>query len=68
MTLEITVRDLLEPIKIEAEMIGFINDMNIAAASGKHFVIAQEKDRGPVAFETRNVTVIRDIEEDAFLG
>jgi hypothetical protein len=70
--LEITSRDTLDETLIEGDFHSFINDLNIAAASGKQFVIAAEvREDGsePVAFETRNITRIRVSEaERAFVG
>lgn len=69
MTVEITVRDVVDPVQIEGDFAGFIADLNIAAASGKQFVICKELGGGPVAFETRNITIMRDAEDDSsFIG
>jgi hypothetical protein len=71
-TLTIRVRDSFEPIMVEADFVAFINDLNIAAATGKQYVIATEANTGgqPVALETRNITAIRPAgsNEDAFIG
>lgn len=62
--LEIMVRDALEPVLIESDFIAFIQDLNVAAAKGLQYVIAQEATGNPVAFETRNITTIRPRGED----
>lgn len=62
--LEIMVRDALEPVLIESDFISFITDLNMAAAKGHQYVIAQEKGGNPVAFETRNITTIRPRGDD----
>lgn len=72
MTLEITSRETLDPTLVSGDFPGFINDLNIAAAAGKQFVIATEIRDGQelnVALETRNITRIRDLGGvDAYIG
>lgn len=66
--IEITSRDTLDPTIVEADMATLVNDLNIAAAAGKQFVILQEHGAGAVALETRNITRMREREdEDAFI-
>jgi hypothetical protein len=72
MTIEISVKSSMDPTVIAGDFAQFINDLNIAAASGKQFVIAHEQrpdgTKTPVAFDTRNITRIRELEtDDAFL-
>lgn len=72
MTCEISVMHAMDPTIIEGNFSQFINDLNIAAASGKQFVICTERlpdgETAPVAFDTRNITRIREVERnDAFL-
>lgn len=67
MTLEVTSRETLEPTLVAGKFEDFVTDLNIAAASGKVFVIATELRNGSerhVALETRNITRIRDLEDD----
>lgn len=71
MTVEVTSRDTLDPTRCEGRFVDFVNDLNIAAAAGKAFVLAQEAGRGPVALETRNITRVRDLGEEepsAYIG
>lgn len=74
MTLEITSRETLDTTTVEGDFASFINDLNVAAASGKQFVVATEiRPDGqtcPVGLETRNITRIRDLTDmdDAFVG
>ncbi len=74
MTCEITHKNTFEPTIIEGDFMAFINDLNIAAANGKQFVVANEArpdgSLAPVAFETRNITRIRNVDSDAcaFIG
>lgn len=66
---QITVRDVIDPIEIEGNFVEFINDLNIAAAQGKQFVICRESTGGNIAFETRNIVMMRDPEDDgAYIG
>lgn len=67
--IEITVRDVIDPIKVKGDFADFINNLNISAAQGKQFVICEEERGGPVAFEIRNLTVMRaDEDDDSFIG
>lgn len=74
MTLEVTSRETLEPTIVASDFAQFVNDLNLAAAAGKQYVIATEVRDGresPVALETRNIVRIRDLgenAEDAFVG
>jgi hypothetical protein len=72
MTLEITSRDTLDSTVVAGDFASFINDLNIAAAAGKQYVLCTEIRNGehsPVALETRNITRIRDLgAHDAFIG
>lgn len=71
MTLEITLRQTMEPSVVEGDLVSFINDLNIAAAAGKQYIIATEILGGqgsPAAFETRSITRVRELDdENAFL-
>jgi hypothetical protein len=71
--LEITSRDTLDTTVVTGEFVEFIQDLNLAAAQGKQFVVATEvrdSETQPVALETRNITRIRVLDgiEDAFVG
>lgn len=70
--LEITSKGTLDATIVEGDFQTFINDLNLAAAQGKQFVVATEQRDGetqPVALETRNITRIRVMGfEDAFIG
>jgi hypothetical protein len=72
MTVEITLKSTMDPSYVVGDFATFINDLNLEAAAGKQYVIATEQRDGatnPVAFETRNITRIREVEvEDAFIG
>jgi hypothetical protein len=69
MTLEVEIRDRLEPVYVDREFTEFVNDLNIATAQGKHFIITDEDSGGPIAFEARNITVIREAGgRSAFIG
>lgn len=72
MTCEISVKSAMEATRIVGDFAQFVNDLNIAAASGKQFIICTEEHAdgttAPVAFDTRNITRIREIQVDnAFL-
>lgn len=74
MTVEVTSRGTLDPTYIDADFTEFVNNVNIAAAAGKQFVLFTEiRDNGetnPVALETRNITRAREVDgvDRAFIG
>lgn len=62
-------RNSLEPRRIQGDLISLVNDMNIAAASGKQFVVVQKEDGAPVAIQTQNITTMdQEDESDAYIG
>lgn len=70
---EITSRGVLDPTQITEDFSQFVDNLNIAAASGKQFVIATEnRDEGdpePVALNTQLIARIRPVDvEDAFVS
>lgn len=67
MSVEVTSQNTLDPTICEGNFLSLINDLNLAAATGKQFVILQELNGGPVALETRAITRIREL-QDAFIG
>jgi ABC-type microcin C transport system duplicated ATPase subunit YejF len=62
--LEITSRDTLDPTIMEGDLAELVNDLNLAAAKGKQFVVVTEKGSGNTALETRNITRIREKDGD----
>jgi hypothetical protein len=61
--------DVFEPVRLEGNFISFIQELNLAAAQGKQYVICSELGGGDIALETRAIKVIRGMEEaDAYLG
>jgi hypothetical protein len=71
---EIFLKSTLDTTYLVGDFVGFIHDLNIAAASGKQYVIATEQradgSTNSVAFETTSITKIRDAEDvdRAFIG
>ncbi len=74
MTVEITHANTIEPTYIAGDFGAFVNEMQLAAAAGKRFVILTERrpdgSTGAVALDTGNMTRMRDMEDmrDAFVG
>jgi hypothetical protein len=64
MTVEITSRDTLETTMVRGDLIEVVHNMNLAAATGKQFVVCEDVSGGAVALETRNITRMREIAED----
>lgn len=73
MTVEISLKSTMDATYVVGDFKDFINDLNLAAAKGMQYVIATERrfdgSTAPIAFETRNITRIREVQEDdAFIG
>lgn len=73
MTLELTIHGQIQPLYLEGDYATFINDLNLAAAQGKQYVLATEARpdgvTAPVGIETKSITLIRESDaEDAFIG
>lgn len=71
--IDVTSRGVLDTTRLAGSFDEFIANLNIAAASGKRFVIATEAvddgDNGPVALNTDLIARVRPVEvEDAFVG
>lgn len=64
MTVKINLRNSLDPVFIEGDFADTVNVLNMAAARGHQFALFDEKDGGPVAVETRNITLIREIDDE----
>lgn len=69
MPIAVTMRGMLEPILIKEDFQTAVTDMNIAAASGKEFLLANSVDGGAIAMALHNILSIREVEEDdALIG
>lgn len=71
MPIEVVSTGLLEPTIVRGSMVDLLNELNLAAAKGHQFVLMEDLHGMPVAFETRNIAKLRELEEDdedAFLG
>jgi hypothetical protein len=71
--IEVTSRGVLETTRLQGSFDEFVSNLNIAAASGKQFVLATEARRDAeddrVALNTQLIAVARPVEvEDAFVG
>ncbi len=61
MTVFITMKGLLEPIKLEESFMDTMNSMNMAAVQGKEFVATRTDNGDNILIAMRNVlTVIED--------
>ncbi len=74
MTVEVSLKSTLDATIVNGPFIAFIGELNLAAAQGKQYVIAMERrpdgSTAQVAFETRNITRIRDLDDEnsAYIG
>jgi hypothetical protein len=74
MTVEVTSRDTFDATVVEGDFVQFVNDLNLAAAAGKQFVLFTEVrpdgSTNPVALEARNITRAREVTGDSsdFIG
>jgi predicted double-glycine peptidase len=68
--LRVTSRNQLDDTVIEANVTDLLNELNVSAAKGHHFIYMQEPDGSPVLLETRNITRVRVVGDDdlAFIG
>lgn len=68
--LRITSRNQLDDTVIEADVTELLNELNISAAKGHHFIYMKEPDGSPVLLETRNITRVRAVKDEdvAFIG
>lgn len=62
----ITMRGALEPIIVRDEFDKAVYDMNLAAASGREFVLTTQEDGRNLAVALRNILTLQELEEDAF--
>jgi hypothetical protein len=66
MTVEITSKGTLDPTIVKGDHLALLNELNLAAAQGKQFVLLEEEGGpyggGPVILETRNITRVRTME------
>lgn len=67
MTVDITMRDQLAPIRVQGTFTELVNTLNIAAASGKQYVILTEHDGNNIALDSRAITIARDT-DNTFMG
>lgn len=63
MTVIVTMRGLLEPVEVENDFVGMANDLNIAAASGKAFVVARSPEGENMALQAGEILVIKEKDE-----
>lgn len=69
MTVMFKLRNQLDPVYVDGDFGDVVNGLNLAAAAGRQFAMFDEKDGGPIAFETRNITMIREVDDDeAFIS
>lgn len=73
MTVEITSRDTMDPTTVDADFATFVNELNLAHAAGKQFIIFTEVlpdgRKAPVALSSSNMTRVREeLDTNAFVG
>lgn len=69
--IEVTSRGVLDTTTLAGSFPDFVNSLNIAAASGKQFVLAREvteEGEDDVALNTELIAVARPVDADAFVG
>lgn len=66
---DITMRGLLEPVRIEEGFVEAIQTLNMASAQGKEFVVATSDEDGEhIAMSARNILLVKGVEEDEVLA
>lgn len=68
MTVEIWSEGMLEPRSIEGELDEVATALNLAAAGNRQFVILDKTNGKRCAIERANITVIDEVDDDAFIG
>lgn len=68
MPLAVMMRNQIDPIIIDGDYTATINNLNIASASGKKFILADLRDGQNVAISIDNVNAIIEQEDDAFIA
>lgn len=62
---EVTMRGLLEPVRLEEGFMEAIATLNMAAAQGKEFVVATSLEDGEnIAMAARNILIIKGVEDE----
>ena len=69
MAVELTLSGALDTVLIDGNFAAYVNDLNIAAASGKQYLIATEFKGGNIALDTRKILIARDRDDESiFVG
>lgn len=69
MSVALTMTDVFDPVRVQGDFPTFVNELNLAAAAGKQYVITREVGGGDIALETKAIKVIRNQEnEDAYIS
>lgn len=66
--LEVMSTGMLEPTLLDADLLTMLNELNLSAAQGKHFIHMTDVSGASVLLETRNITRVREVKTaDAFI-
>lgn len=68
MMLTIDLRGGMAPVELDQDFTDMVNDLNVAAASGKLLVLAKRTNGSPVAIAIPNILTITEEDDSAFLG
>lgn len=60
MTVLLTMRGELEAVELEPDFVEFANDLNIAGAKGKEFMIARTTEGDNIAIAMHNILTVRE--------
>lgn len=65
MPTDVTMRGLLEPLRLEEDFPTCVGTLNMATAQGKEFVVATAEDNGDhIAVAARNILTLREVTDD----
>ena len=62
--IEIHSRDQFQAVRVEGDFLETVQNLNLAGAQGKQFVIFTEEGGNPVAIEAHNIIKLRPVDED----
>jgi hypothetical protein len=64
MTVALTIQDSFNRVMVNGDFAAFIGELNLAAASGKQYVICTEINGNPVALDRHSIRAVRPATEE----
>lgn len=64
MTVVVTLKGALEPVILDEDFLGMANQLNMAGASGRQFVVFDDDEGGPVLLSLSQILTAKEVEGD----